>query len=73
MTEPNNQPQPHDLDEAIRIRILDRAKAINTSLLSRLSTAAEDLDAGQHRAALGGLGGIEDEIHAMRSLLLLLP
>ena len=73
MTETNTEPQPHDLDEAIRLRILERAKAINTKLLARLRTAADDLDAGGHRAALGGLDGIERQIDTMRSLLLLLP
>jgi hypothetical protein len=70
MTEPNTQPR--DIDEAIRLRILERAKAINTKLLARLSTAAEDLEGGGHLAALGGLDGIEKQIDTMRSLLLLL-
>ena len=73
MTETNTQPKPHDLDEAIRLRILDRAKVINSELLTRLSVAAEDLDAGRHRAALGGIDGVERQIGTMRSLLLLLP
>jgi hypothetical protein len=73
MTKANTQPKPHDLDEAIRLRILDRAKAINSELLTRLSVAAEDLDAGRHRAALGGIDGVERQIDTMRSLLLLLP
>jgi len=70
MTEPNTE--PHDLDEAIRQRILERARAINTKLLSQLGTVAEDLDVGGHRAALGGLDGIERQIVTMRSFLLLL-
>ena len=73
MTETNTEPQSHDLDEAIRERILGRVKAINTKLLTRLGTVAEDLDVGGHRAALGGLDGIERQIDTMRSLLLLLP
>ena len=73
MTETNTQPKQPDLDEAIRQRILDRAKAINSELLTRLTVAAEDLEAGRHRAALGGIDGIEREIVTMRSLLLLLP
>ena len=72
MTETNTQTQSHDLDEAIRLRVLERAKAINTKLLARLRIAADDLDAGGHRAALGGLDGIERQIYTMRSLLLLL-
>ena len=73
MTETNVKPQPPNLDDAIRRRILERAKAINTELLSRLSTVANDLDGGGYRAALGGIDGIERQIDTMRSLLLLLP
>jgi hypothetical protein len=70
MTETNTQSP--EIDEAIRLRILDRVKEINTKLLARLSTAAEDLDVKRHRAALGALDGIEKQIHTMRTLLLLL-
>jgi hypothetical protein len=69
MTEINSHPQPPDLEEAIRLRILERASAINTKLLARLSTGAEDLQLGRHRAALGALDGIEKQIHNMRTLL----
>lgn len=72
MTEPTTRPQPHEIDEAIRLRILERAKAINTKLLARLTTAGEDLEVGGYLAALGGLDGIEKQIDTMRSLLLLL-
>ena len=72
MTEANTQPQPRDPDDAIRDRVLERARAINTKLLARLGTVADDLDVGGHRAALGGLDGIERQIETMRSLLLLL-
>jgi hypothetical protein len=72
MTEANTQPQPRDLDAAIRERILERVGAINTKLLARLATVADDLDVGGHRAALGGLDGIERQIDTMRSFLLLL-
>ena len=67
MTEPTTRPQ--EIDEAIRQRILERAKAINTQLLARLSTAGEDLEVGGYLAALGGLDGMEKQIHIMRSLL----
>ncbi len=70
MQEPN--PQSHDIDEAIRLRILERASAINTKLLARFTTAAEDLQVGGCLAALGSLDGIEKEVDTMRSLLLLL-
>ena len=73
MTKTNAKPQPPNLDDAIRRRILERAKAINAELLSRLSTVANDLDGGGYRAALGGIDGIERQIDTMRSLLLLLP
>jgi hypothetical protein len=65
-------PQSHEIDEAIRKRILERATAINTKLVARFSTAAEDLEAGGYLAALGSLDGIEKQIDTMRSLLLLL-
>jgi hypothetical protein len=72
MTETNTHSQPHDPDEAIRERILVRAKTINAEILARLSTAQDDLEAGQHRAALGALDGIEAQINVIRSVLLLL-
>jgi hypothetical protein len=72
MTETNTGPQPHDPDEAIRKRVIERAMAINSKLLARLATVADDLDVGGHRAALGGLDGLERQIGTMRSLLLLL-
>ena len=73
MTETNTEPQPRDLDEALRKRIIARAMAINTKLLARLATVADDLDVGGYRAAIGGLDGLEREISTMRSFLLLLP
>lgn len=73
MTETNPNPQPRNLDETIRQRIIGRAMEINTKLLARLATVADDLDVGGYRAALGGLDGIEREIDTMRSFLLLLP
>ena len=72
MTETNPEPQPPDCDEAIRARILARAAQINGGLLARLATVSDDLDAGRHRAALGGLDGIERDLTTMRSILLLL-
>lgn len=72
MTERTTEPRPQGPDEAVRNRVLERAKAINAKLLARLETVAEDLDAGGHLAALGGLDGIEREVERMRSFLLLL-
>jgi len=64
--------QPRDPEELIRKRVIERAMAINSKLLARFATVADDLDAGNHRAALGGLDGIERDIGTMRSFLLLL-
>lgn len=72
MTEPNKNSQQHDADELLRKRVIERAMAINSKLLARLATVADDLDVGGHRAALGGLDGLERQIDIMRSLLLLL-
>lgn len=73
MTKAHEQSQPHDIEDAIRRRILARVAAINGQALTRLATVADDLDAGCHRAALGGLDGINRQIETMCSLLLLLP
>jgi hypothetical protein len=64
--------QSPDPDEAIRERILSRAKAVNAEVIDRLRIAAEDLEAGEHRAALGALDGIEAQLTIIRSVLLLL-
>ena len=72
MTETNTQSQPHDLEAAIRERVLERVKDINTKLLARLVTVADDLEAGSHLAALGALDGLERQIDTMRNFLLLL-
>jgi hypothetical protein len=72
MTEPNTNPQSHELDEALRQLVLARVSAINGNVLARLATVSDDLDAGGHRAALGGLDGLEREIATMRNFLLLL-
>jgi hypothetical protein len=73
MTEFHLQPQPTpaEINEALRSRILVRAKEINGTLLARFATVSDDLDARRARAALGGLDGIERDIQTMRSLLLL--
>ena len=44
-----------DEDDALRERILMRSQAINIDLVTRLTTVADDLAAGQHLAALGGI------------------
>lgn len=73
MTKPTKRPRPRDIDEELRLRVLERAKTINANILSQLSTVATDLDEGAHLAALGGLDGLEQRIATLRSLLLLLP
>jgi len=72
MTEPNSNPQPHELDKALRRLVLARASAISGRVLARIATVSDDLDAGHHLAALGGLDGIEREVTTMRNFLLLL-
>jgi hypothetical protein len=73
MTIPSRQPPRRDVDEELRLRVLERAKTINANVLARLSTVASDLETGRHLGALGGLDGLEQSIVTMRSLLLLLP
>jgi hypothetical protein len=70
MTETSKQ--PFDPDVGIRKRILERAKAITTEILTRFSIAADDLENDQHRAALGALDGLDNQIQALRSLLRLI-
>ena len=72
MSQPTRQPHPSNSDDAVRDRVLERAKAINGKLLTRLQTVADDLDAGGYLAAVGGLDGIERQVERMRSFLLLL-
>jgi len=72
MTKPNTEPQLHDPDEALRKRVIERVTEINDHVFAQLATVADDLNSGGHRAALGGLEGLERQIDTMRSLLLLL-
>lgn len=74
MTDQKQNPKPpdHDPDAAIRERILYRAKVLTTAIVDRLTVAVSDLSDGKHRAALGALAGIEQEIATVRSILLLL-
>jgi len=73
MEKPDKQSTAHNVDEELRLRVLERVTVMNATMLKRLATVASDLDAERHRAALGGLDGLEQQILAMRSLLLLLP
>jgi hypothetical protein len=72
MTKPNLNSQTPEIDNALRRLVLARASAINGKLLARLATVSDDLDAGHHLAALGGLDGLKREIGTIRSFLLLL-
>lgn len=74
MTDPTHDSNPpdRDLDAALRERILDRAKALTTEIVDRLTVAVADLSNGKHLAALGALAGVEQEIATVRSVLLLL-
>jgi hypothetical protein len=72
MTETNTKTPPRDLHDALRQFVLTRVSAINGRVLARLATVSDDLDAGSHLAALGGLDGLEREIATMRNFLLLL-
>lgn len=73
MRKTNPNPPPPDIDALLKQHILERAKGINGSLQAVFATAADDLDAGNGLAALGGLDGIEREIQTLRCFLLLLP
>lgn len=72
MTSTNNPPNGTEPEDAVRLRILARAWAINAKLMTRFATVSDDLDAGSHRAALGGLVGSDDELQNLRCLLRLL-
>lgn len=65
MTEPSTS----DLDQAIRERILTRAKERNRKLIVRLEGVAIDLNHNRHYAALGGLDRMEHDIDEIRSFL----
>jgi hypothetical protein len=72
MNEADRQPPPHEIDAAIRERILARAKAVNGKLLSRFATVVANLNEGHHREALVVLDDIEAAIAKVRIILSLL-
>ena len=72
MTESKHQPQPPDLDDALRGLILRRAREINGKILTSLAIVSDELDDSNYLGAIGGLDGLESELQTMRSLLLLL-
>jgi hypothetical protein len=61
-----------DPDDAIRDRIIARAKKYNAEILKRFSIAADDLENNNHRAALGALDGIDTTLLEFRALLRLM-
>jgi hypothetical protein len=63
------EPPAFDPNQAIRRRLLGRARALNTEIQSRFRTAAEDLEEERH---LGALDGVETEIANLKTLLRLL-
>jgi hypothetical protein len=72
MTKTKTTLQTTDPDDLIRERIIERAKKFNAEILKRFSIAAEDLERGNHRAALGALDGIDSTLQEYRVLLRLI-
>jgi hypothetical protein len=72
MTEVPPKPTPDEFDNAIRERILERARKYNAEILKRFSIAAEDLADNKHRAALGALDGVDSTLQEFRALLRLI-
>lgn len=73
MGHPNSKDQPPDREAALRAYILDLAREMSRHLVMRLQVIHDDLKDNNHRAALGGLDGIERDINILRSFLLLVP
>jgi hypothetical protein len=72
MTSQSSQPpKQHELEEAVRLKILTRAAIVNTKLMTRLATVAKDIEDGSTKDALSSLGGLERKVYAVRNLLLL--
>jgi hypothetical protein len=72
MTNRKAKQQTTNPDDFIRERIIERAKEYNAEILKRFSIAAEDLERGNHRAALGALDGIDSTLQEYRTLLRLI-
>ena len=70
MTQP--APAAFDPNQAIRLRLLGRARALNAEIRSRFTIAAEDIDEERHLSALGAIDGVETEIANLKTLLRLL-
>lgn len=69
MNNSQNSQQTHDPDGALRGRIVERARKYNAEILKRFSIAADDLESGNHRAALGALDGIDAMLQEFKTLL----
>ncbi len=65
-------PPAFDPNQAIRLGLLGRARALNTEIQSRFAIAAEDLEEERHLGALGALDGVETEVANLKTLLRLL-
>jgi hypothetical protein len=60
------------VDDAILDRIIRQVSERNAKVIACLETVRDDLNIGNHRAALGGMDGLEKQIETMRNLLLLI-
>ena len=72
MTELNRQPQPPEIELALKELILRRAREINGKILTSLAIVSDELDDNNYLGAIGGLDGLESEIAVLRCTLLLL-
>lgn len=68
----NTETPVSDPNEAIRLRLLDRARALNGAILSRFAITADDLEGEFHLRALGALDGVETELANLKTLLRLI-
>jgi CMP-N-acetylneuraminic acid synthetase len=72
MTKTKQPSRTADPDDAIRDRIIERAKKYNAEILKRFTIAAEDFANNNHRAAMGALDGIDSTLQEFRTLLRLM-
>jgi hypothetical protein len=62
-------PTPTD---AIRTLLFRKAESLNQRLLERLADVANHISSREHRAAIGGLAGLEADIATIRTLMMLM-
>lgn len=70
MAEPQTQPAA-DPRKAMHELLFDKAAEINRRLQERIDSVAEDLNTGNACGVIGAIEGAEQEIRAMRVLILL--